>query len=276
MSDSPVVAHPPLPAGTGGSPASGMGSSPAAGTPSAARPSGTPLRLAFLGPAVWLDCCAPERPAGGLECQRFDLGAGADVERALAGTRAFGPDATVVFDPPAVLGGVSLSAEALRAVGGATLGVLVGGVPEGEGAHLAGALDRLVSFDPALTGAPVGGGVVWRAVPPSLGERYFQEVRPLRRAPRGMSIGRSTEHREAMLMPAKHHHDLLQVIHGVSGARLGELLGEYDVGVYIPREPGGGFGWQVGAHLAAGQLLLTETLRPGHGLECDIDYLKID
>jgi hypothetical protein len=261
MSDSVAVSRSaPLPSG---------GAHPAAGPSIRGRPGGTPLRLALLGPAVWLDGCAPAASARGLVCERFDLGAGADVERVLAGARAFDPHATVIFDPPAVLAGAD-------PVGGVTLGVLVGGLPEGEGARVAGALDRVVSFDPALTGAGVGEGEVWRAIPPPVSDALFQDVRPLRRAPRAMSIGRSTEHREAMLMPVKHDHDLLQVIHGVSGALLAELLGEYDAGVYIPREPGGGFGWQVGAHLAAGQLLLTETLRPEHGLECNIDYLKID
>ena len=55
-----------------------------------------------------------------------------------------------------------------------------------------------------------------------------------------MTIGRSTPHREAMLTPAKHHHDLLHVIHGVTGGALVELLGEYDVGVYVRARPAAG------------------------------------
>ena len=79
-----------------------------------------------------------------------------------------------------------------------------------------------------------------------------------------------------MLAPVKHHHDLLHAIHGVSGDLLAEFLREYDVGVYIPREQGGGFGWQVGMHLAAGHLLFAEALTPSHGLERGIDYLEAD
>jgi hypothetical protein len=239
----------------------------------------TPLRVAFLGPSVWLDGCAPTAPAPGLVCERLDLGAGPELERALASVRAFAPDATVLFDPGWLaerLSAAGASADALRAVGGVTLGVLVGGLPRGAGAELAGALDRVVSFDPALTGAQIGPSSVWRAIPPPVSDIHFHEVRPLRRVPRAMSIGSSTEHREAMLMPAKHHHDLLQVIHGVSGAALNELLREYDAGVYVARASSAGFGWQVGAHLAAGQLLLSCTLEPEHGLERDIDYLEID
>ncbi|MGN6373434.1 MAG: hypothetical protein ACTHM1_10685, partial [Solirubrobacteraceae bacterium] len=137
-------------------------------------------------------------------------------------------------------------------------------------------VDRLVTFDPALTGTAVDGGEVWRAIPPAVNDALFADVRMLHRAPRAMSIGRSTEHREAMLMSAKHHHDLLQVCHGVSGAPLVELCHEYDVGVYVARQWGGAFGWQAAMHLACGHLLLSETLRPAHGLERNIDYLEVD
>jgi hypothetical protein len=244
--------------------------------------SATPSRIAFLGPPVWLDCCAPTAP--GLACERFDLPVGADTERTLAGVSAFAPDATVVFDPAALFaqsggrprGATRLSAQALRAAGGVTLGVLVGGLPERDGAAELAQLDRLVSFDPALTGARVGGAEVWRAIPPPVADAFFTAVGALRHPPRALSIGRSTPHREGVLMRAKHERDLLQVIHGVSGAALVELMEEYDVGVYVPRAPGPGFGWQVGAHLAAGQLLLSGTLGPLHGLERGIDYLEID
>ncbi len=231
-------------------------------------------RVAFVGPPVWLDCCAP---AG----QRFDLPPHADTERVLADLGAFAPDATVVVAPDQLLGGGAPAAElarALRASGGATLGVLVGGLPHGAGAEAAAALDRLVAFDPALTRQRVGDAdaEVWRAIPPPVADPLFADVRPLRHAPLAMSIGRASEHRETMLIPAKHDHDLLQLLHGVSGAALAELLREYDVGVYIAPTPGAHFGWQVGAHLAAGQLLLCGTLSPLHGLERGIDYLEVD
>lgn len=76
-------------------------------------------------------------------------------------------------------------------------------------------------------------------------------------------------------MPAQPHHDLLQVIHGVYGESLAELLADYDVGVYIPSELWPRFGPQVGIHLAAGQLLLAEALAPAHGPEQNIDYVQI-
>lgn len=251
-----------------------MNSSAARGV--AANPSrllGEALRVAFLGSEVWLDGCFPTAPVHGLIPERFQMTGADDAEHALGAVDAFRPHVTVIFDPP------SIPAEALAAAPGVTLGVLVASVPEqGSALRTDGLdrLDRLVSFNPALTGARIGGGEVWRAIPPPVSDALFDEVRPLHRAPRVMSVGSSSLHREAMLMPAKHHHDLLQVIHGVSGEPLVELLGEYDVGVYVAPQAGGGFGHQALLHLAAGQLLLSERLTPAHGLECDIDYLQFD
>ncbi len=231
-------------------------------------PIGEPRRVAFLGARTWLEGCTPPSAACGLIPRRVELPgrlegfAGGELER-------FCPHVTVVFDPGAV------DVELLAALPRPRLGVLVGGVPEGDGGW-AGELERIVSFRPALTGARIGPATVWRAIPPPVGDDYFQPVRSLHRAPRAMSIGRSTPHRELILTPAKHHHDLLQLLHGVTGPPLAELLGEYDVGVYAAPREGGGFGLPVGLHLAAGQLLLSEPLSPAHGLERDIDYLQFD
>lgn len=203
-----------------------------------------------------------------LEPRRFEV---PDLaEGALGGAlERFRPHVTVLFDPPSIDPGLLLALPA------PVLGVLVGGIPEGD-CPWAGQMDRLVSFRPALTGTEVGPARLWRAIPPPVADTFFAPVSPLHHAPRAMSIGRSTAHREEILMPAKHHHDLLQLLHGVSGEPLAELLREYDVGVYVAPREGGGFGFPVGLHLAAGQLLASELLNPGHGLERDIDYLQFD
>jgi hypothetical protein len=231
---------------------------------------GEPVRVAFVGAVAWVDGCTPSEPGHGVHPARFSLGPNDDPAAALAEVAAFRPHVTVVFDPGAV------PAEALETLPGTTLGVLVAGVPAQPVTAALEALDRLVSFAPSLTGMAVGGSTLWRAIPPPVGDSCFGAVRPLHRAPRTMAIGRSTEYRESVLMAAKHHHDLLQVIHGVTGETLVELLAEHDVGVYVSPEDGGGFGQQVGVHLAAGHLLLAGDLTPSHGLERDIDYLHFD
>ncbi len=231
--------------------------------------SGSPRRLAFLGPQAWLDGCAPAGPLAALSVERLAVGGAGGGERLGAALAAFRPQVTVVFDP------ASAPLEVLHGAPGATLGVLVAGAPDERDAWRIGPLDRLVSFDPALTGMRVGAHEVWRAMPPPVSDIYFADVRPLRHAPRAIAIGSSSAHREAMLISAKHHHDLLHVIHGVSGEELRELLEEYDVGVYVPREDDGRFGQQIGVHLAAGHLLLSAPISPQHGLERDIDYLQL-
>lgn len=229
-----------------------------------------PLRVAFLGPRVWLDGCCPPLPTHELMPARFETSCGDEDGRKAAAVDAFRPHVSVIFDPP------SVPVEAIRKLPGVTLGVLVAGMLEGQAGRAAESLDRLVSFDPALTGERVGDREIWRAIPPPVSDALYGDMRPLHQAPRAMSIGRSSAHREGMLTPAKHHHDLLQVIHGVTGEALGELLREYDVGVYVAPEPGGAFGHQVGVHLAAGHLLLSEELIPTHGLERNIDYLEVE
>ena len=185
--------------------------------------------------------------------------------------RGFAPHVTVVFDPAA------LPAELLEAIPGLGLAVMLEqDGEEREPVGLPPSIVRRVSFSPHLTGEKRLGGEVWRSIPPPVGDRFFRAVRPLHQAPRTCSIGRATEHREWMLMPAKHEHDLLQAVHGVEGAELEGLLDSHDVGVHVAARAGGPFGPQVGLHLAAGQLLLSESLEPSHGLEHDIDYLQFD
>jgi hypothetical protein len=228
------------------------------------------VRVAFLGARAWLDRCAPPAATHRLAPARFELGPGIDAEQTLDELHAYRPHVSVIFDPSL------LSAQLASSLPGVTLGILVAGLRDREGLGAAGLLDRLASFDPRLTGEPVGEGSVWRAIPVPVSDALFSEVRSPRHAPRAMSIGRSTKHREAMLLPAKHRCDLLHVVHGLSGAELAELLCEYDVGVYVGAEHGGGFGWQVGAHLAVGHLLMADRLTPSHGLETNIDYLLFD
>jgi len=238
--------------------------------PAATRPGSRQPRVAFVGEPVWLDGCAPSLAANGLDPCRIELGRGMDLACLPADVRLTHADATVVFDPARV------PAEVLRDLPGRTLGLHVGAALGPELTGAAGSLDRVASFHPTLTGESVGEATVWRAIPPPVSDAVFADVRRPRTAMQAMTIGRSSEHRERLLLPAKHHHDLLQVVHGLSGAPLIALLREYDVGVYVAAEPGGDFGQQIGLHLAAGQLLLAEVPHPAHGLERNIDYLHFD
>ena len=225
------------------------------------RPADAPLHVEFVGSEALLGSLAPSADAPGVVFTR--------LARDGRGRSALSPpvDVTVILDPP------RHSAAELASLAGLRLGVLTEREPEPGWEELGACLDRLVSFCPALSGERVGGVEVWRAIAPPVSDSLFGDVRELHNPPRVMSIGRSTEHREHVLMPVKHHHDLLQVVHGVVGEELTELVGEFDVGIYVPRAGAAGFAQQVALHLAAGHLLLATTLDPNHGLERDIDYL---
>ena len=223
-----------------------------------------------MGKPVWLDGCTPSLAANGLTPFRLELDRGMDLASVAADVRSARADVTVVFDPGCV------PAEVLRELPGTTLGLYPRAAIDADLTAVAGSLDRVASFFPSLTGERAGEAKLWRAIPPPVSDDAFAEVRRPRTAMHAMTIGRSTDLRERMLLKAKHHHDLLQVVHGLSGESLIELLGEYDIGVYVSPWPGGAFGAQIGMHLAAGQLLLAEAPTPAHGLERNIDYLHFD
>lgn len=248
-----------------------------------------PVEVLFVGPPSLLGTFAPTAPAHGFSYARLPVDPGARLIAALGARERLPVDVSVALDPQ------RYAPAELSALPGATVGILTEErARNARGARSAAGgggretpredqwgeapcpLDRLVTLDPARTGEVLAGSEIWRALAPPVSDAMFADVRALHRAPSVLAIGRSSAHREAMLLPAKHHHDLLQVIHGVVGEELAELLGEYDVGVFVPRQHGGGFGQQVPLHLASGHLLVSWPLEPAHGLERDIDYLEVD
>jgi hypothetical protein len=88
-------------------------------------------------------------------------------------------------------------------------------------------------------------------------------------------VGRSTPHRERVLMDVKHHHDLLHLAFGVGAAQLEQALDEHDVGINVHNQDYPSFENRVCLHLAAGHLVLSEWLSPAHGLELGLDYIEI-
>jgi hypothetical protein len=234
----------------------------------ARRPLDRPLRAAFIGDPAWLSACCPPAASSKLLAERFPHRPGGDAEALALAVQESRPDVCVAFAP------ASLPSGMLAELPGARLGVILADAGEEPAQWRAEGLHRLASFRPELTGEEAGGMQLWRAFPPPVADELYAPVRGMRHPPRAISIGRATRHREEVLTPAKHHHDLLQAIHGVEGADLAELLGEHDVGVYVPPWPGPGFGQQVGVHLAAGQLLISQPLSPLHGLERGIDYIQ--
>ena len=97
--------------------------------------------------------------------------------------------------------------------------------------------DRIVAFDPFIAPAASASLDVWRSIPLPVGDRYFRPVgAPLRGRPRLLFVGRSTPHRERVLMDVKHHHDLLHLAFGVGAGELEQALAEHDVGINVHNE----------------------------------------
>jgi len=240
------------------------------------------LRLALVGQATFFETCLP--PASrALDPSFHEFRRDGDAERLLSDLRARRPDVVCVFRPEVVPAG------ALHGLDALTLGFLTEPLPR-EGAphedlarrlweleHVdASNFDRIVAFDPFLAPAALGSLDVWRSVPLPVCDRYFRDVGPpLRGRPRLLFVGRSTPHRERVLMDVKHHHDLLHLAFGVGASELEQALREHDVGINVHNEDYPSFENRVCLHLAAGHLVLTEWLSPAHGLEAGHDFIEI-
>lgn len=242
-----------------------------------------PLRVAFVGQGVYFRLCALEAPTDGLAPAYVDFRAGASPARLLAQLAAIDPDVVLVFRPEIVPAGLL---DGLRAV---TLGYLTEPLPRAGGARHAdlqarlrwleevdaGNFDRILSFDPLI--AETAGSVVavWRSLPLPVADSVYME--PPRRTdpPRIAFIGRSTEHREQLLAPAKARHRLVHIGHGLHGQELLALLRETDVQLNLHNNPYPTFENRVSMAMAAGHLVISEPLSPSHGLQSARDYLEV-
>jgi hypothetical protein len=241
-----------------------------------------PLRLAFVGQSLYFAACALEHPSGGVVPAFVDFRAGAKAEPMLAALREFDPDVVLVFRPEIVPDGAFAGVDAL------TVGFLTEPIPRTSGdAHPdlerrlddlrmvdAANFDRIVTFDPLIASTADPIVPIWRSLPLPVADRFFLAPERRSRVPRALFIGRSTEHREKLLGPAKHEYDLIHIAHGVADSKLIEFFGEVDIGLNVHNEPYPSFENRVCLYAAAGLIVVTEPLSPTHGLEPGIDYLE--
>jgi hypothetical protein len=245
---------------------------------------GAPLRLAFVGQSTFFEACALEEHSGRAHTTFVEFRAGGDADAMLARVRAFGPHVVVVFRPEVLPAGVFGDVRA------AVLGFLTEPIPRTRGhrAHAdlkrrraaiaamdTGNVDRLVAFDPLIVPTADAFMRVWRSLPLPVADRLYAPVRRPAGRPSILFVGRSTEHRERFLARPKAELDLVHAAFGIGMDELGALLGAHDIGLNLHNEPYPSFENRVCLHLAAGQLVVSETLSPTHGLEPDIDYLEI-
>lgn len=245
---------------------------------------GDPLRLAFVGQRTFFEVCALHERSRRAITAYVDFREGADAAAMRVALDAFAPHAVVVFRPEIVPAGAF---DGLRAP---VVGFLTEPIPRtaGRRAHPdlrrrrsdlrkadPGNFDRIVAFDPMIVPAAEALLPVWRALPIPVDDRVYAPVRPPQGPPRLGFVGRSTPHRERFLAHPKHELDLIHVAFGLHGEQLDGFMSSLDVAVNLHNEPYPSFENRVCLHLAAGHLVVSETLSPTHGLEPGIDYLEI-
>jgi hypothetical protein len=240
---------------------------------------GSPVRIVFVGQSTFFGACALETP----HTTFVEFRAGADVDAMRARVHAAQPDVVVSFRPEILPPGVFAD---LRAP---VLGILTEPIPRRPGrAHPdlirrrfalskldRGNVDRIVAFDPLIVPTADATMRVWRSLPLPVADRLFAPVRPFSATPSILFVGRSTDHREAFLARPKAELNLVHAAFGIDTDELARLMAVHDVAVNLHNEPYPSFENRVSLHLAAGQLVVSETLSPTHGLEPDIDYLSI-
>ncbi|MBX5441447.1 MAG: hypothetical protein IRZ32_07960 [Solirubrobacteraceae bacterium] len=244
---------------------------------------GEPLRLAFVGQQTYFEACALDERSSRVRTRYVDFREGADAEAMRAQLDRFAPHAVVVFRPEIVPAGTFDGLPAL------TIGFLTEPIPRSSGrkAHPdlrrrrndlrkadPASWDRIVAFDPLIV--PTADEVlpVWRALPIPVADRFYAPARPVDGTPRLGFVGRSTPHRERFLAHPKHELDIVHVAFGLHGPQLDALMASIDVAINLHNEPYPSFENRVCLHLAAGHLVVSETLSPTHGLEPGIDYLE--
>ncbi len=241
------------------------------------------MRLAFVGQHAYFGYIALEQPAGGLEPRFFELRPDDSGHELRSALEAHDPDVVIAFRPELVPNALF---ERLRAL---TVGWLTEPLPRGPEPHPdlaqrleyltridAGNFDRVIAFEPKIVPAASGVVPIWRSLPLPCTDRLFAPVRATASRPRLLFTGRSTAHRDAFLDPIKHHFDVVHLAHGVTDHRLAEFMTEADAGINLHNEPYPTFENRCGVYLAAGLLLISETLSPRCGLVPGVHYIECD
>jgi len=241
------------------------------------------VRLAFVGQQAYFGYISLEQPASGIEPRFFELRPDDPGTELRAALDAYDPDAVIAFRPELVPHGLF---DGLR---GITLGWLTEPLPRGEDPHPdlqtrleylraidATNFDRVIAFEPKIVPAAETVVPIWRTVPLPCTDRLFADVRESHGRPTFLFTGRSTPHRDAFLNPIKHYFDVVHLAHGVTDDKLREFIAEADAGINLHNEPYPTFENRCGVYLAAGLLLISESLDPRCGLIPGVHYVECE
>jgi hypothetical protein len=239
--------------------------------------------LAFVGQEIYFAPCALDPGVAGFDTTFIDFRAGDDPEKILVALDAAAPDVAFFFKPEVVPAAL-LQRRSFVSVGWATeplpslspdehldLNSRRSALSRLDPANF----DRLIAYTPGIVASLEEIMTVWRCVPLPVGDRYYRTPRRIYGRPRVIFIGRSTDHRESLLIDAKHRYDLTHIAHGVGPVELERIADSYHVGINLHNEAYPNFENRVTIHMAAGHLVLSEPLTPTMGLEPGIDFLQV-
>ena len=240
------------------------------------------MRLAFVGQRVFFELCSLEHPADGIEPTFIDFRHDADPRPLRAQLEQLDPDVIWVWRPEIVPPGLlhGLAGRARRLPHRAAPPPRRDSAPRRP--HPASRLPpgrRPVQLRPHRLLRPADrpdrrGAHAGLALAADPGRR--PHLRDANGATQAVFVGRSTDHRESFLGPAKHDFDVIHVAHGFTGERLIALLRESAIVINLHNEPYPTFENRVPTALAAGALVVSEPLSPDHGLGPSADYIEIE
>lgn len=246
---------------------------------------GAALSVAFVGQRTYIEPHVLEGTACGVTPSFFDHRDGADFGPVREALDAARPDVVVVFRPDTVPAG------GLADLAAPVLGVATEPLPRaGRSSHVSldfnlaalartdrSNVDRVLLCDPLGWEAAAQHLPLWRCAPLPVADSLYRPPTPSRHPPRMMFLGHSTMHRELALVDQKHHFDLAHYAHALLGEELREALAASDVAICLLNDSGiVTFPHTLLLHLAAGQLVLSEAVDPGFGLDPGIHYIKLD
>lgn len=136
--------------------------------------------------------------------------------------------------------------------------------------------DLFISFDPLIVDtlekeiAPI-----WKSLPLPVDDSYFRPLAKLQLPARFGFFGRPTAHRDRYLNNHLHAFDIRYFAHGIFDDDMRVAFERLDVGINIHNEYYLNYENRVSLHLAAGHLVVSEPLRPLHGLEPGHDYIEV-
>jgi hypothetical protein len=239
-------------------------------------------RIAFVGQRIFFELTSLEHATDGLEPLYIDFRQDADARALREQLEAFDPDVIWVWRPEIVPAGLLKEFRAVK------VGYLTEPLPRpgDEDPHSdlttrdgymratdKTQYDRIISFDPLVVPTVEQHMPVWRSLPIPASDSLFQD--DFAHGEQIAFLGRSTEHRERFLGPAKHDFDVVHVVHGFTGQRFIDLLQESSIVLNLHNEDYPTFENRVTGAMATGAMVISEPLSPTHGLRPGTDYVEV-